>query len=146
MKARLKTRITINADAAAVFKYLGDTSHHRLWNPRLQRVDPEGRLSAGAVYTTQSKILGARIKAENHVTKYVVDEELEVQNKTGMVKYSVNYRLVPVEKGTRLICTTVVSSEGKAFAFAKPMMEQLARRELNADLRELKKTVEQGQG
>lgn len=144
MKARLKTRITIHAEAAAIFKYLGDTSYHRLWNPRVQRIIPEGALTEGAAYTTHSRVLGTRIKAQNVVTKYVVDEELEVQNKTGMVQYSVNYRLEPLKTGTRVICTTMVSSEGKAFAFAKPMLEHLARRELNADLRELKKIIEQG--
>jgi hypothetical protein len=143
MKARLKTRITINAEAAAIFKYLGNTSYHRLWNPSLQRIIPEGALKEGTAYTTHSRVLGTRIRSENHVTKFVVDEELEVQNKTGMVQYCVNYRLDPLKKGTRVICTSVVSSEGKAFAFAKPMLEHLARRELNADLRALKAAVEQ---
>jgi hypothetical protein len=143
MKARLKTRITINADAKAVFKYLGHTKYHSLWNPPIQSIRPLIQLQEGSVYTTESVVLGVRVKAENHVTGFVQDVMLEIQNSTGMVKYSANFRLQPADKGTLVTCTIVVATKSKAFAFAKPMMEHLAHRELRADLAALKQAVEQ---
>lgn len=143
MKARLKTRTTIKASAAEVFAYLSHTKYHPLWNPQMQSVTPLEQLGEGSVYTVYSQVLGVRTKAENHVTKYVQDEELEVHNQTGMIQYCANFRLEPHDKSTRVVSTIVVSSDSKAFAFAKPFMEHLARRELRADLAALKESVEQ---
>jgi len=143
MKARLKTKITIAADAANIFKYLSHTKYQPLWNMQMKSATPLVQLHEGSVYKVQLQVLGVRTKAENHITKYVQDKELEIQNMTGMIQYSSNFRLEPQAKGTRVICTISVSSQSKAFAFAKPMMEHLARRELNIDLKALKKVVEQ---
>lgn len=143
MKARLKTRITISAEPATVFKYLAHTKYHPLWNPQMQSVSPLIPLHKDSIYTVFSLVLGVRTKAENHVTKFVQDQELEVQNKTGMIQYAACFRLEPTAKSTRVTCTISVSSQSKAFAFAKPLMESLARRELRADLAALKEAVEQ---
>jgi hypothetical protein len=143
MKARVKTRVTIHADAKTVFRYLSDTTYHRVWNSRLQTVSPEAQLKEGAKYMTQSTVLGVRIKALNQVTSFVQDKQLEIQNRTGMVQYVVCYTLQPHPKGTIVESRTVASADSKAFFFAKPMLEQLARRELNTDLRALKHLVEQ---
>jgi carbon monoxide dehydrogenase subunit G len=143
MKARLKTRTTIKATPAEVFKYLGHTKYHPLWNPQMQSVTPLEQLQKDAVYTVQSLVLGVRVKAENHVTSYEQDRELEVHNRTGMIQYGANFRLNAQAKGTQITCTIVVSSDSKAFAFAKPLMEHLARKELRADLAALKDAVEQ---
>ncbi|MGH7240752.1 MAG: SRPBCC family protein [Candidatus Saccharimonadales bacterium] len=143
MKARLKTRITIKAKPASIFKYLGHTKYHLLWNPQMQSVTPTTQLKEGSVYTAQSMVLGVRIKAENHVTKYVQDEQLGLQNTTGTVQYAAQFQLTTVGDATLVTCTIAVSAEGRAFVFAKPMLEQLARRELHADLKALKEAVEQ---
>jgi hypothetical protein len=144
MKARIKTTTTIDASAAAVFKYLADTKLHYIWNPHLQTVSPEMKLREGAIYDTVNVLLGVRIRARNIVTIFIENRELELQNQTGMLEYRANYRLEPASTSvTKVICTTVVAAKGKTFYFAKPMMEQLAHRELKADLAALKLAVEQ---
>lgn len=143
MKARLKTRTTIKADPASVFKYLGHTKYHPLWNPQMQSITPLVQLKEGIVYTAFSLVLGARVRAENHVTKYVQDEVFEIRNQTGMIQYCASFKLEALGETTRVTCTMAVSSESKAFAFAKPLMEHLARRELRTDLAGLKAAVEQ---
>lgn len=143
MKARLKTRITIHADPKAVFKYFGHTKYHHLWNPQIRTITPLTELSEGSVYYVQSQVLGTRLKAEDHITKFVPNKEIEIHNKTGMVQYCVNFRLEADEKGTHVICTSTVSSDSKTFAFARPMLDHLVRRELRADLLALKHAVEQ---
>lgn len=144
MKARIKTTITIDASSEAVFRYLADTKLHYIWNPHLQKISPEIKLHAGAIYETMNVVLGVRIGARNIVNTFFENQQLEIQNQTGMLEYRVNYQLVSVASSqTKVICTTVVAASGKAFYFAKPMMEQLARRELRTDLAALKAAVEQ---
>jgi hypothetical protein len=144
MKARIKTTITIEASAAAVFKYLADTKLHYVWNPHLQAVSPEIKLHEGSVYDTVNVLLGVRTRTQNVVNTFVENQELELQNQTGMVDYRANYRLAAISTSqTKVICTIAVAAKGKAFYFARPMLEQLARRELRADLAALKTAVEQ---
>ncbi|MBC7581810.1 SRPBCC family protein [Aeromicrobium sp.] len=142
MKARLKTKILIDADAPTVFKYLSHTRYHHLWNTSLQRVDPEGELREGSVYVSYSLVLGVRTRAVNEVVNFIQNKELQVQNKTGMIQYCVKYELAQRKGATSVLCTTIVSSDSRAFAFAKPILEHLVRRELNVDLNNLKQTVE----
>jgi carbon monoxide dehydrogenase subunit G len=144
MKARVKTQTVIAAKPSAVFKYLSHTKYHKLWNQPIQSIEPIAQLESGSEYVTVVHILGVRNKAMNHVTKYKQDDEIQIENKTGMLQYSVNYRLSPEKGGTKLTCTTSVAATGKAFAFARPLLEHLARRELNTDLKALKHAVENG--
>jgi len=144
MNARIVTQITVNSSPERVFKYLTDMKYHYLWNPQLQRLTPVTVLKAGLQYEAESLVLGVRIKANNTVTNFVKNRELEIDNQTGMVHYSANFKLSRRKESTLLICNTTVSTTSKAFAFAKPVMERLARRELQTDLQALKIAVEQG--
>ncbi len=144
MKARVKTSITIHASTSQVFKYLADTKLHFVWNAHLEKVKPQGKLHAGAAYETLNIVLRVRVRAQNHVSIFVENTELEIINQTGLLHYRVNYKLTEKSKSdTELVCTTVVEAQGNAFYFARPMLQQLARRELRIDLRALKLAVEQ---
>jgi hypothetical protein len=142
MKVRITTQVTINAEPAEVFEYIKNLKYHFLWNPQLRTIDPVIRLKAGAEYKTTSLVLGKRLTAVNKVIGYTENRELELENTTGLVHYSAKFTLMPKSKKTRLICSTRVDSASKAFAFAKPVLEILARRELQSDLRALKLAVE----
>lgn len=143
MKAKVVTKVTIASDKTAVFKYLKDLRLHFLWNPHLESLKPLATLKLGAEYDSVGLMLGKKLYTHNTVKKFVPDQELELENHTGMVHYRVNYSLQTQADKTILTCNTVVSSESKAFAFAKPVLELLARRELQADLQALKIAVEQ---
>jgi len=144
METRVVTRVTIKATPKAVYTYFEDTRKHYVWNPHLQRVIPEGRLKVGDFYSAESVVLGIRTVAKNQVVKLVRGKEFEVKNDTGLLHYCVNYTLVPKNISTIVICTTVVSADGKAFAFAKPVLQKMARHELQSDLKALKRAVEEG--
>lgn len=109
----------------------------------MQSVAPLEQLEEGSVYTTQSQVLGVKIKAVNHVVDYIQDEQLGIRNKTGMIQYSAQFKLSKRGDKTLVTSSVSVSSQSKAFAFAEPMLKQLARRELRADLEALKNAVEQ---
>lgn len=144
MRARVKTSIIINASPSAIFTYLANTKLHYVWNSHLREVKPLTRLHAGMRYETTNVLFKVRVRAMNIVSKFVEDREIEITNQTGTLDYRAHYRLHPkAADQTEVTCITVVESKGKAFYFARPMMEELARRELKADLAALKRAVEQ---
>jgi len=144
MKAHVLSQVTISADCVEVFKYLKNLENHYLWNPALIEVTPLMVLDKGSVYTSTRMVLGNKLKATNTVTKFKDNAELQLENNTGLVHYKVNYKLKSVGKNTLLVCETVVGSNNKAFAFTRPVLEALARRELQSDLQALKLAVEHG--
>jgi hypothetical protein len=143
MKTLITSKITIAAAPAKTFRYLADLKCHQLWNPHLISIAPLMSLRLGVEYKTVSILLGVEVKGTNAVTKFKVNEELELSNTTGLLQYVVRYRLQSRGQKTLLNCTTVVSSKSNAFAFAAPILEILARRELQTDLSALKIAVEQ---
>ena len=116
---------------------------HYLWNPPQQTIEPIITLKLGSQYKTTSVILGKKLEALNTVTKFHDSKELELENNTGLVHFVVNFKLSYNAGKTTLICNSILDSDSKAFAFAKPVLEMLARRELQADLKSLKIAVEQ---
>lgn len=141
-KFQLQTRVSINATPEAVFKYLKHLKYHYLWNPPQQTIEPIISLKKGSQYKTTSVILGKKLEALNTVTKFRENLELELENTTGLVHFVVNFKLTGESGKTQLICNSILDSDSKAFAFAKPVLEVLARRELQTDLKALKIAVE----
>jgi uncharacterized protein YndB with AHSA1/START domain len=144
MEVRVVAKVTIAADRPSVFKYLTNLKYHFLWNPHLQSITRLKRLKPGATYESTSLLLGIRVQGTNRVAKFVPDREVELENNTGALHYQVNYQLTGIPRKTLLTCTTTVSSQSQAFAFTKPVLRLLARRELQSDLQALKIAVEQG--
>jgi len=142
MKASVTTQVTIAAKPGTVFKYLTDLKYHYLWNPQLQSISTTEKLKLGTQYETTSLVLGVKIKACNEVTQLVPNKYLELENNTGTVHYKASFKLSPKGSSTVVICETTVSSQSEAFAFAKPVLKMLARRELQTDMQALKIAVE----
>lgn len=146
MTSSVISQVTIKARPAAVFKYLADLNYHFLWNPHLQNLSPRMVLKKGVSYQTTSMLLGVKVVAKNQVTKFASNQELQIENSTGTLKYRVNYQLRRQEQSTTLVCTTKVSADSPSFAFSRPVLKMLARRELRSDLEALKLAVEQQLG
>jgi hypothetical protein len=89
-------------------------------------------------------MLGTKIENDNRITKFEQDALIEIQSNGGTIEFCVEYRLRKYKTQTLLECNTTVVANGKAFAFAKPVLKLLAQRELQSDLQALKIAVEQG--
>ena len=142
MTSSVVSRVSINTTPSEVFRYLTDPEYHFLWNPHLRSMSPRVLLKEGSSYKTSSLLLGIQVTSLNHVTKLAANRELQIENTTGTLKYRVNYSLQPDKKTTLLICTTELSTDGKAFVYTQPILKMLARRELQSDLKALKLAVE----
>ncbi len=143
MKVSVVAKVTIKADKSRVFKYLKHLKYHQLWNPHMLQVAPLAMLKPGMEYETTHLFLGIRVKSLNRVLRLIQDKEFVVENSTGILHYHVSYRLSDDEKGTRLICTTDISTNSDAFGFSRPVLKLLAQRELQSDLQALKLAAEQ---
>jgi carbon monoxide dehydrogenase subunit G len=142
MSVRVVTRITVAAPPTAVFSYLSNLEYHRLWNPQVQSFSASGILERGSSYETTSLLFGITIRSRNKVTKCRPPHQLTIENDTGQIHYKADFQLLADADKTVVVCTTDVSAESKSFAFAKPVMKLLARRELQTDLQALKIAVE----
>jgi hypothetical protein len=143
MNAKVSSKVTINVSPTAVFAYLEDLKFHYLWNPQLNHISPIIKLQLGSKYQTASLFLGKELKADNIVTKFVKNKELQIENTTGLVEYRVNYKLASRSSQTVVVSNITVASKSKAFAFTAPVLKALAQRELQTDLQALKVAVEQ---
>jgi uncharacterized protein YndB with AHSA1/START domain len=142
MKVELTTRISITAQPHEVFKYLKDLRLHYLWNPQLQTITPLIELSHGQQYHATRMVLGQPLKVESTVKEFKPGKKLSLAITAGLVNSKVSWTLSPHKNGTLVICKTVVYNESPAFAFTKPVLRLLARRELQSDLQALKIAVE----
>ena len=136
MNARVTTKVTIRASPEHVFKFLSHLQYHPLWNPPLEKVIPKrGELHSGSQYISVSTLFGMTMQANNTVSLLVPSKAICIENTTGT--------LHELDGQTVVQCKTMISADSKAFAFAKPILSKLARAELQADLRALKKLAEQ---
>lgn len=142
MEVSVVTRITIDAPPSEVFRYLTDLKLHYLWNPQLRKVSPLIMLSKGATYRSESTVLGVNLHGHIKVTRFTKDRELALNNEQGQVHYRVNFILQAVDRRTQVICKTTAITHNGYFAFAKPVLKLIARRELQSDLQGLKLAVE----
>lgn len=141
-RVKVVAQVSITAGPAEVFKYMGDLKYHFLWNPHLQKISPIKVLKTGTIYESSSILLGVKVKSENKVTKLTPGKELQIENQTGVIRYSVNYKLQADGRHTTIVCTTTVDTDYKPLHFADSIMKALAKRELQSDLQALKLAVE----
>lgn len=143
MQATVTHRVTIRASVKEVFRYLSDPCQHHLWNPHLQSVSTSSPLKKGTRYKSVSQLLGVTVESSNVVSSFILNKVLEIRSNEGPLNYRVEYRLEALNDGTQVVCLTSVSSSVKAFMYTRPVFKLLAQREIRADLRALKKVVEQ---
>jgi uncharacterized membrane protein len=142
MKTHVVTKVYIAAPPGEVYRFLTDLQYHPLWNPHLIAVSPKTVLKPDMRYRANSLLFGIKVSGNIRVVNMVEGRELELQNDTGMLRYRVRYRLARKASATQLTCSISVSTESKAFAFARPILSILAERELHSDLNSLKALAE----
>jgi hypothetical protein len=147
MTISIISKVQINASNVAVFKFLKDLKYHYLWNPHLRDIDQVSPITLGLEYETKSVLFGIIVNGHNTVTKFVLDQELQIENNTGTILYLVNYSVKSLsKKRSQVICTTEVTTTGIAMKFTGTILKAMVRRELQSDLQALKLAVEQDLG
>lgn len=116
-----------------------ELKYHYLWNPHIQKITPITSLSRGLVYKSESILLGVRVKGVNKVIKVIENEEIQLENKAGTIKYQVKYYLSKYQKDkTKLLYTITLNTDNKIFAYSAEIIKILAKQELRSDMQALK--------
>ncbi|HVW23571.1 MAG TPA: SRPBCC family protein [Candidatus Saccharimonadales bacterium] len=142
MKATVATRLSIAATREEVFKYLTDLRYHYLWNPQVRKISTTEKVKLGSHFTTESQILGVKIRAKNVVTELDPPVKFSLENKLGTVRYLAKFRLKSDGNKTLVRLATTVEADNSIGFFTVPVLKQLALRELKTDLHALKVAVE----
>lgn len=142
MQAKADVKIKINVQPQAVFACLIDLKTHKDWIPALATIWPLIKLKKGSEYVTKRRVMGMNIVAQNRVTKYRAFREIQIENDMGMLEYRVNFKLKPKKDCTYIIGTVEAIGKGKWLNLASIVMKSLIKREIKADLCNLKELLE----
>lgn len=82
------------------------------------------------------------IEANNTVTSFVPPKELAIENSMGNIHYIAKFRFAPQQGKTSVRLSVSLSTKSKMYVFTKPVLTQLALRELRTDLQALKIAIE----
>jgi ribosome-associated toxin RatA of RatAB toxin-antitoxin module len=105
----------INRPVEDVFALLEDIDRYPDWNSNLTQVrkTSEGPLGVGSTMVFVGKLLGRSFESDVVCTEYVANETLATKTSAGPFYIEVEYKLEPMDGGTRF--TTALRGESKGF-------------------------------
>lgn len=142
MKVYIVNQILIEAKRSEIFQYLANPNYHFLWNPTLKRISTYDNLQKGSTYKATNHVMGIELITTNVITKFKKNEEVEIVNKSGIIQYRLNFKLLKKGAKVLLINSSELSTISKLFAFSVPVFHLLAKRQLQTQLNALKIAVE----
>jgi uncharacterized protein YndB with AHSA1/START domain len=143
MRIELTTRVSIEASAREVFRYLRDPKLHHLWNPHLQSITTDKLLQEGTEYETTSTFMGVSVSGTSVVTELLPNKRIQICSSGAALDSCVCFNVEKVGTMTMVRCVTEVTLTSKAFNFTQPVLRMLAKHEMQSDLHSLKIAVEQ---
>ena len=140
---RLSHAVLIRRPIQEVFEFVSEPGNLRLWTGGVSRVD---RISAGPVevgtrFATLDGVTGWRPRTHWEVVAWEPPGCVAYRALEGSDRTEVWYRLERCEGGTRLLVQADVEAEG-LFAPPAPLLEGVARRQLETDLACLRALLE----
>jgi uncharacterized membrane protein len=142
--ARIEESIEIKRPREEVYDYMAKVDNLERCSDAIAEVrDAPGRaVEPGDTYSTVAKIIGQTIETNHRVVTAIPPELLEIEGKTGRTEVRVRIVFENTNEGTRVI-QTGEGKPGGALRFAGPMFERTMRSQIQSDLRNLKRILEQ---
>jgi uncharacterized membrane protein len=142
---RFEQEVTIGRSPADVFAYLSDLDNLPEWQGSVVEVrrDDDGPLRAGGRFTEVRRLAGRRLESTVEVVTLDADRELTLRAIAGPAPGTVRHVLEEDGDGTRLRIVGELEGGGLR-GLAGPLLERAARREVENDLRRLKRLLETG--
>lgn len=143
MRTTVTADIRIAADITEVFEYLTNLKYHYLWNPQVSSISTTDHLKLGSAFDSESRILGATVRATNIVTEYESPKALSFVSKIGSVEYNAQFKLHTEGKETAVDLSLSVDNAPPVIRkLPESILQQVALREIRTDLQALKIAVE----
>ena len=137
--------IDINRPIEDVFAFVADQSNAPRWQSGILQVRrmTDGTIGVGTRYTSVRKLMGRRLEASNEYTEYEPNKKIVFKSTSGPMDFSAGYltEATPEGGGTRL--TSWIEMQPRGFAdLAEPLITSSLRRDVEANLAELKDLLE----
>jgi hypothetical protein len=140
---RIEHSVVINRPLEEVFAVVGNPEYDPRWSSTIVDAWPTspGPLGVGATFQHVGEFMGRQLELPVEVTEYVPNRSVVIMPLAGPIQFA-SWRVVePVPGGTHVI----IGIEGQIAGvsrFAEPLIAGAARRQLNADLMNLKYMLE----
>jgi hypothetical protein len=143
--SKIERSIVIKRPIDEVFGFVHEPANDASWQTTLiesAQID-DGPLGVGTQIRERRRFLGIQVEMTKEITAYEPSRMSAFKMVAGGAPMSGEYRLEPLEAGTRVTATGYVESRG-FFKIAEPLFTSMAGRELEASLGHLKELLELG--
>lgn len=143
--ARVEDSIIVNRPVEEVFAYVTDIERFPEWTSFVRNAakTSDGPVGLGTALRTDLQFLGRQFTSEQVITEFVPNRVFAGQSVSGPLPMTITTTVEPAEGGTRV--TQSIEGESKGFfGLADPILEQVGKRQLRAQLGTLKDLLESG--
>jgi uncharacterized membrane protein len=134
----------INRPVEEVFAFLSNFENWPKWAAGLieARKTSDGPIGRGTIWRSVSNVLGQRVESEAEVTEYEPNRKIRWKYKPGAIQQAKGQATFDrVEGGTR-VGLTLEGESGGLLKLAEPVFANLAKRQFEAGLANLKDLME----
>lgn len=135
--------VTISCPPEAVYALITDVEATPRWSSAITRTvrDSDGPLKVGDTFTEEATLLGRVIRTTKVVTTLEQDRLYGEAVREGMLPHAVRIALRPGGGGT-LMTFHLSGDPGRAARLFGPLLGRVLKRQIKADLRQLKRLLE----
>lgn len=128
-----------------VFEFVADQMNAPKWQDGLLEVrrTSEGPVGVGTKHVFVRKFMGRRLEAGNEYTEYEPNRKIAFKSASGPMTFDASYLTELTPEGTRLT-SRIQMQPGGFIGLAEPLITVGLRREMEANLGELKELLERG--
>ncbi len=139
--AQTKISTVINRPVEEVFAVLSNPENSPKWISGIIEVKKtsEGPIGVGTTWRTVRTFLGQRMEEESEFTEYEPNWRFATKSKAGPIPAKSQATFESVEGGTRV---DVEGELGGFFKLAEPLLMKMLKRQVEADLANLKNLME----
>lgn len=139
---KVETSVVINRPIAEVFAFVTDPENGSQWESGLLEAGKtsKGSMGVGATWQEVRQFLGRRIEQTVQVAEYEPNKKMAIKT-AGPIPSEGGYTFESVAGGTRVTLTGQTETGG-FFKLADPILARMAKRQLEADLANLKELLE----
>jgi uncharacterized protein YndB with AHSA1/START domain len=140
---KVEDSIIVQRPIEEVFAFLADQTNAPRWQSGLLEVrrTTEGPIGVGTKHTAVRKFMGRRVEASNEFVEYEQNRIIAFTGKATGIDFAASYTTESTPEGTKVISYLEMQPKG-FFGFTEPLMTSSLRREMAANLGELKQVLE----
>lgn len=141
---KFENSIVIHQPVKRVFDFVTDLNNNAKWQTDILELEAtsEGHLELGSTYRCVNRFLGQRIETEGVITDFIPERVCAFRINSGQVTGESSYSFEALNGSTKL--TTKADLDLKFFKLGQLLIRRKIKRQLENDMRKLKKILENG--